>query len=75
MLLPENIHPVNSLYFNGSFVLHALKKTGEVSMLDLFTETRKFRDMQMPLFVLSLDWLFLANLVYFNDRGNVVPCF
>ncbi|WP_413464169.1 ABC-three component system middle component 6 [Dechloromonas denitrificans] len=75
MLLPENISPSNSLYYNGSLVLQALKKTGEVGMLDLFAETRNLRDIQMPIFVLSLDWLFLADLVSFNDHGNIVPCF
>lgn len=74
MLLPENIHPANSLYFNGSFVLQALRSAKEASLLELFTETRKLQDLSMPLFVLSLDWLFLAELVSFNDHGNLVTC-
>ena len=74
MLLPENISPVNSLYYNGAFVIDALKKIGESSMLDLFAETRLLREMSMPIFVLSLDWLFLADLIIFNDRGNIVQC-
>lgn len=74
MLLPENISPENSLYFNGSFVLKALRRIGEASILDLFAETRALRDISMPIFVLSLDWLFLADLVIFNDRGNIVQC-
>ena len=75
MLLPENIHPHHSLFFNGSIILKALKGTGETSMLDLFAETRKLREIQMPIFTLYLDWLFLAELVNFNDRGNIEPCF
>lgn len=74
MLLPENINPLNSLYLNGAFVLSALNHVGEAKMLDLFTETRLRKDMPMPLFVLSLDWLFLADLVKFNDHGNLVRC-
>jgi hypothetical protein len=75
MLLPENIHPANSLYFNGAYVLEALRKVGETSLMNLYIESRKLRDMQMPIFVLALDWLFLAGLVSFNASGNIEPCF
>lgn len=74
MLLPENIHPANSLYFNGAYVLEALRKIGETSPMDLFMETRKSREMQMPLFVLTLDWLFLAGLVSCNSDGDIQSC-
>ena len=75
MLLPENIHPANSLYFNGAYVLEALRKVGEASLLDLFIESRKLREMQMPIFVLTLDWLFLAGMVSCNSSGNIESCF
>lgn len=75
MLLPENVHPTNSLYFNGAYVLQALKPTREISMMDLYIEVRKLREMPMPIFVLTLDWLFLADLVSHNARGNIEPCF
>lgn len=75
MLLPENIHPANSLYFNGAYVLAALRKTGETNLMELYIESRKQREMQMPIFVLALDWLFLADLVSCNARGNIEPCF
>ena len=75
MLLPENIHPENSLYFNGAYVLEALRKVEEASFMNLYIESRKLRDMQMPIFVLTLDWLFLAGLVSFNASGNIEPCF
>lgn len=75
MLLPEDIHPANSLYFNGAYVLKALRKVGKTSLLDLFIESRKLREMQMPIFVLTLDWLFLAGFVSYNANGNIELCF
>lgn len=76
MLLPENVHPSDSLYFNGAVVLEALKRVGTADLLDLFLEARKNRaDLSLPIFVLTLDWLFLANLVDRDDRGKVLPCF
>lgn len=74
MLLPENIHPENSLYFNGAYVLESLRKIGQTSPMDLFMESRKSCEMQMPLFVLTLDWLFLAGLVTCNSDGNIQSC-
>lgn len=74
MLLPKDIHPVNSLYFNGAYVLEALRKIEKASLMDLFIESRKLREMQMPIFVLTLDWLFLAGLVSCNASGNIESC-
>ena len=74
MLLPENVHPVNSLYFNGAYVLEALRKTGEVSYMNLYIESRKLREIPMPIFALTLDWLFLAGLVSYNSSGNIELC-
>lgn len=74
MLLPEDIHPANSLYFNGAYVLEALRRGGKISLLDLFIESRKLREMQMPIFVLTLDWLFLAGLVSCSAGGDIELC-
>jgi hypothetical protein len=74
MLLPEDIHPVHSLYFNGGYVLQTLRTHGETSAMNLYIESRKLHDMQMPVFVLTLDWLFLAGLVSCNAIGNIELC-
>ena len=74
MLLPENVHPTNSLYFNGAYVLEALRKSKQAKLMELFIESRKLRDMQMPMFVLTLDWLFLAGLVSCDPSGNIELC-
>ena len=75
MLLPENIHPNNSLYLAGGFVLKALESFDEARLMDLYVESRKFHDMPMPLFVLALDWLFLAGLISHNADGSIISCF
>ena len=74
MLLPENIHPENTLIYNGALVLKALKSMGDATPLELFAEARRGNSMSMPLFVLSLDWLYLANCVQFNEQGKLSPC-
>ncbi|MGK5077319.1 ABC-three component system middle component 6 [Janthinobacterium sp. HLX7-2] len=75
MLLPENIHPLASLYYIGSHIIQALRGIHRPDMLELFAETRLYYNVSMPIFVLSLDWLFLADLVKLDDDGKIVPCF
>lgn len=75
MLIPDNIHPEQTIYFNGAYVLKAIQKHRVMNILDLFIETKNEQDMTMPVFVLCLDWLFLLNLIKLNDSGKVELCF
>jgi hypothetical protein len=40
MLLPDNIHPDNSIYYNGAFVIESLKKETSYKIFDLFQEVK-----------------------------------
>ena len=74
MLVPDNIHPEQTIYFNGAFVLKAIQKNRVMNMLDLYIQTTSEREMSLPVFVLCLDWLFLLNLVTLNAHGKVELC-
>ncbi len=74
MLIPDNIHPEQTIYFNGAFVLKSINENRVIDMLDLYIQTTSEREMSMPVFVLCLDWLFLLNLVKLNDHGKVELC-
>jgi hypothetical protein len=74
MLIPDNIHPEQTVYFNGAFVLKAMQKKRAANLLDLYILARAEKEMSMPLFVLCLDWLFLLNLVILNESGEVILC-
>ncbi|WP_432805184.1 ABC-three component system middle component 6 [Escherichia coli] len=41
MLLPKDIHPKDSLYYNGGFIIDTLKRFDEIELIDLFYETKK----------------------------------
>lgn len=75
MLLPDNIHPENTLMYNGMLIVKALKKLGDAALLDLYIDAKSDNKMTMAIFVLSLDWLFLAECVTFNEQGRVTLCF
>lgn len=74
MLLPDNIHPEHSIYFNGAFVLQELQKEAKQNLLDLYQNVNLQRKMTFPVFVLCLDWLYLLNVVMLNSKGEVVLC-
>jgi len=74
MLLPDNIHPEQSIYYNGALVLQALREQRVMDLLDLYLSTKKQREITMPVFVLCLDWLYLLNLVSLNEQGSVELC-
>jgi hypothetical protein len=75
MLLPDNIHPENSIYYNGAFVLEVLQKQSSQSILDLYQNVKLKRNMSFSVFVLCLDWLYLLNVAKLNTKGEVILCF
>jgi hypothetical protein len=74
MLVPDNIHPEQTIYYNGAFVLRTIQKHPAMDMLDLYMQTITERQMSMPVFVLCLDWLFLLNVAKLNDHDMVELC-
>ena len=45
MLIPDNVHPERTIYFNGAFVLEAIKENRVLDMLDLYIQTTSEREM------------------------------
>ncbi len=74
MLLPDNIHPEHSLYFNGSIVLQSLQKQKKQKLFDLYQNVKNHKDMSFPVFILSLDWLFLLDVAVLDNNGEVELC-
>lgn len=74
MLLPDNIHPENSIYYNGAFVLNTLKTKRKINFFDLYQEVKAKKEMTISIFTLCLDWLFLLEVVSINSKGEVELC-
>jgi hypothetical protein len=74
MLLPDNMHPEQTIYYNASHVLNILFHKKQVSLFDLYMETNSAIKMTIPVFLLSLDWLFLIDVVNYMEDGSVVLC-
>lgn len=74
MLLPESIHPEDSIYYNGAIVLKSLQKQARQNILDLYQNVKQERLMSFAVFILCLDWLYLLNIATINQEGEVELC-
>lgn len=74
MLLPDNIQPELSIYYNGALVLEELLKNRVQNMLDLYYKVKVKNEMPFPIFILSLDWLYLLEIAKLNEGGEVELC-
>lgn len=73
MLLPDNIHPENTIYYNSSFILKSLKGKKDFDFIDLYKQTIAIRSMSFNTYILCLDWLYLINLVKL-ESGKINLC-
>lgn len=74
MLLPDNIHPELSIYYNGALVLEELQKKDKQPIINLYQKIKVTNDMSFPTFILCLDWLYLIDVAQINERGYVELC-
>ena len=73
MLLPDNIKPENSIYYNGAIVLQVLQDTGKMNLWDLFYKVIESQKMSFSIFTLCLDWLYIINVAKVEGE-EVVLC-
>lgn len=74
MLLPDNIHPELSIYYTGSVVLMELKDNSKQKIIDLYQQVKNRNEMSYPVFILSLDWLYLIDAAKIDENGCVELC-
>jgi hypothetical protein len=74
MLLPDAIHPKDSIYYTGAIVLKILQSTDGTKIGDLYVELKKEHNLTFPVLLLTLDWLYLINAATINQKGEIVLC-
>ena len=74
MLLPDNIQPELSIYYNGGIVLVNLKNKPKQDLIELYSNIKKNNEITFSLFLLCLDWLYLIELAKYNERGEIELC-
>lgn len=74
MLLPDNMQPELSIYYNGALVLKELKEVGSLPVIDLYQNVKNKNEMSFSVFILCLDWLYLIDVAQINERGDIELC-
>jgi hypothetical protein len=74
MLIPDNVHPDETIYYNGSIVLKVLQQYKAIDFLELYVKASQERKFSMSVFILCLDWLYLIDLIAIGDNGKVSLC-
>lgn len=68
MLLPDNIHPENTIYYNGSIVLKTLLENNSIDIIDLYQKVKLEKPMSFKVYILCLDWLYLLDAAQAQDN-------
>ena len=74
MLLPYNVHPELSIYYNGSIIINELNKNPNQKILELYTNIKELYDMSFSMFVLSIDWLYIIDYAEIDGEGVIKKC-
>jgi len=61
MLIPDDIRPEDSIYYNGAVVLKVLQAEKKISVVDLYCLLREQYRMSFAILQLCIDWLSLVS--------------
>ena len=75
MLLPDNIKPELTIYYNGAVILEELKNKEKYDIIDLYQKVSQKHKMSFMTFMLSIDWLYLIDVAIINKNGEIEKCF
>lgn len=68
MLIPDNVRPENSIYFNGAIILKILIEKRKRMLIELYCDVMISHKMSYNVFILSLDWLFLIGAITYKNE-------
>ncbi len=74
MLLPDNIQPELTIYYNGAIVIKELVRKPNQNILDLYENIKNNHNMSFSIFILSLDWLYVIDYAEIDEEGIVRKC-
>lgn len=74
MLLPDNIRPELTIYYNGAIILKELEIKNKYDIIDLYQKVKETNDMSFVTFMLSIDWLYLLQVAMINQNGEIEIC-
>lgn len=76
MIIGKDVTPSKNVYYLGGIILKTLNefKEADVPFLDVFQRVSEKEKVSISLFTLTLDWLFILDVVKL-DKGAIKKCF
>lgn len=75
MLLPNEINPEFSIYYNASVIIKILKESDEKYNIEkLYKFVKQEYDISLKVFSYCMDWLYLIEAVIVKGNGEVKLC-
>ena len=74
MLLPIDMKPENYIYYYGVIILEELYKVNKINIIDLYNLLKKRIKISLISYSLTLDWLYMIESVYIDEKGGVNLC-
>ncbi len=75
MIIDKNTNPKRDIYYLGGLLLEIISKTdNDICYFDAYLAMKKKENISIKLFSLTLDWLFLINVVDISE-GRILKCF
>lgn len=75
MLLPYYKSPSFSIYYNAYLILKLLNECKcEISTMDLYKKFTLNSSAEFPLYLLSLEWLYVMGAISVNDKNVIKVC-
>lgn len=78
MIIGQDIHPEQKIYYWGAVVLEALgteqPQAQSISCLSIYEKIKADHDISAEVFLLSLDWLYMLGAIE-GKEGYIRKCF
>ena len=77
MLLPKDINPTNTLYFNGALAIKAMNSsdTKTIDFFELYEKLKASNQISFQSYIFALDWLYLIGSIKLGGHGKIEKCF
>jgi len=77
MIATSDTHPERDIYYLGAKIIEILSETNkyEWDCIELFETLKRSNGIELKLFILCLDWLFMIKVIENNEKGDVIRVF
>lgn len=75
MLLNKDTNPKRDLYYIGAIVIqHILEEQDNLDIASIYQNIKNEIEISFNLFTQTLDWLYILDIIDFNEKKVLIRC-